>query len=72
MQVTILGSHKELFNNLMIDHVVFRTLIQSPGRIHALNVKTIVLLHSAITLQPKGKEEVDDCLCSLFPQGNEC
>lgn len=49
---------KELFNNFRIDHVVFRTLIQSPGRIHTHNGKTIVSLHPAITLQPKEKELV--------------
>lgn len=49
---------KELFNNFRIDHVVFRTLIQSPGRIHTRNGKTIVSLHPAITLQPKEKELV--------------
>ena len=43
------------FNNFRIDHVIFRALIQAPGRIFTDNGKTAVSLYPAITLQPKEK-----------------
>ena len=53
---------REQFNNFRIDHVVFRTLIQSPGRIETDNGKTTISLYPAITLQPKEKVLVNKYL----------
>jgi transposase len=59
---TAFKDFRERFNNFRIDHVIFRTIIQAPGRISTDNRKTTVSLYPAITLQPKEKILVGEYL----------